>query len=71
MRPSFVLMLLFSFVLNILLCVVSLLIVPSSVPCCCTTYSLLSCAGTSILFFGLAYLSLAGVFVVFGSFVVF
>ena len=37
-----------------------------SVPCCCTTYSLFSCTCTSISFFGLSYLSLAGgVFVVF------
>ena len=49
--------------LYILLCVLSSLIVQYSVPCCCTRYSLLSCDCTSILFFGLAYLSSAGVFV--------
>ena len=54
-----------SFVFYILLCVLYLLIVLYSVPCCCTRYSLLLCACTSILFFGLAYLSLAGGFVVF------
>ena len=63
--PSFVLSLLFSFVFKILLCVLSLLIVLYSVPCCYTAYSLLSCACTSILFFGWVYLSLAGVIVVF------
>ena len=43
----------------------SLFVVMYSVPCCCTRHSLLSCACTSILVFGLAWLSLAGVFVVF------
>ena len=55
----------FSLVFYTLVCVLYLLIVLYSVLCCCTAYSLLSCACTSILFFGLAYLSLAGVFVVF------
>ena len=52
-----------SLVFSSLLCVLSLLIVLYSVPCCCTRSSLLSCACTSILLFGLAYLYLAGVFV--------
>ena len=61
------LMLLFHLSFPFFVCVLSSQIVLYSVPCCCTGYSLLSCACTSILFFGLAYLSLAGVFVVFSA----